>query len=65
MYYDPHLSFLDAVLTSVTAFHERIFSEPFLHHGAPRLWVTVFEAVMGLVIEGVFIAIVTQKFFGK
>jgi uncharacterized protein YjbI with pentapeptide repeats len=65
MYYEPHLSFLDAVLTSVTAFHGRVFSEPFLHPGEPQLWVTAFEAVMGLVIEGVFIAMLTQKFFGK
>ena len=65
IYYEPHLSFLDALLTSITAFHGRVFSEPFLHPGAPQLWVTAFEAVAGLVIEGVFIAMLTQKFFGK
>jgi len=65
IYYEPHLSFLDAVLISVTAFHGRVFSEPFLHSGEPQLWVTAFEAVMGLVVEGVFIAMLAQKFFGK
>jgi hypothetical protein len=65
VYYEPHLSFLDAILTSVTAFHGRVFSEPFLHPDAPQLWVTAFEAVAGLVIEGVFIAMLTQRFFGK
>ncbi len=65
MYYEPHLSFLEAVLTSITAFHGRVFSEPFLRPGEPQLWVTAFEAVMGLVIEGVFIAMLAQKFFGK
>jgi len=65
MYYEPHLSFLDAVLTSVTAFHGRVFSEPFLRPGEPQLWVTAFEAVAGLVIEGVFIAMLTQRFFGR
>jgi uncharacterized protein YjbI with pentapeptide repeats len=65
MYYEPHLSLLEAVLTSVTAFHGRVFSEPFLRPGEPQLWVTAFEAVSGLVIEGVFIAMLTQKFFGK
>jgi uncharacterized protein YjbI with pentapeptide repeats len=65
VYYEPHLSFPDAVLTSVTAFHGRVFSEPFLHSGTPQLWVTAFEAVAGLIIEGVFIAMLTQKFFGK
>jgi hypothetical protein len=65
MYYQPHLSFLEAVLTSVTAFHGRVFSEPFLQPREPQLWVTAFEAVAVLVIEGVFIAMLTQKFFGK
>ena len=65
MYYEPHLSFLEAMLTSITAFHGRVFSEPFLRPGDPQLWVTAFEAVTGLVIEGVFIAMLTQKFFGK
>ena len=65
MYYQPHLSLLDAVLTSITAFHGRVFSEPFLRPGEPQLWVTAFEAIAGLVIEGVFIAMLTQKFFGK
>jgi uncharacterized protein YjbI with pentapeptide repeats len=65
MYYKPHLSILEAVLTSITAFHGRVFSEPFLQPGEPQLWVTAFEAVAGLVIEGVFIAMLTQKFFGK
>ena len=64
-YYEPHLSFLNAVLTSITAFHGRVFSEPFQNPGEPQLWVTAFEAVMGLVIESVFIAMLTQKFFGK
>ncbi len=65
MYYEPHLSLLEAVLTSVTAFHGRVFSEPFLRPGEPQLWVTAFEAVAGLIVEGVFIAMLTQKFFGK
>jgi hypothetical protein len=65
MYYEPHLSFLEAILTSVTAFQGRVFSEPFLQSEEPQLWVTAFEAVAGLVIEGVFIAMLTQKFFGK
>lgn len=65
MHYEPHLTLLEALLTSITAFHGRVFSEPFLQPGEPQLWVTAFEAVAGLVIEGVFIAMLTQKFFGK
>jgi uncharacterized protein YjbI with pentapeptide repeats len=63
MFYGPQMSLLDAVLTSITAFHGRVFSEPFQH--SPQLWITAFEAIAGLVIEGVFIAMLTQKFFGK
>jgi uncharacterized protein YjbI with pentapeptide repeats len=65
MFYGPHLSFLDALLTSVTAFHGRVFSEPFLLPGEPQLWMTAFEAIAGLVIESVFIAMLVQRFFGK
>ncbi len=57
IFYEPRLSFLDAVLISITAFHGRVFSEPFLRPGDPQLWVTAFEAVAGLVVEGVFIAL--------
>jgi len=32
--------------------------------GTP-FWVTAFEAVAGLVVEGVFIAMLAQRFFGK
>ncbi len=63
IFYGPQMSPLDAVLTSITAFHGRVFSEPFQH--SPQLWVTAFEAIAGLVLEGVFIAMLTQKFFGK
>ena len=65
LYYEPHLSLLEAVLTSITAFHGRVFSEPFLQPGDPQLWITAFEAIAGLIIESVFIAMLTQKFFGK
>lgn len=63
IFYGPQMSPLEAVLTSITAFHGRVFSEPFQH--SPQLWVTALEAIAGLVIEGVFIAMLTQKFFGK
>jgi hypothetical protein len=59
------ISLKSATVVSITAFHGRVFSEPFLRPGEPQLWVTAFEAVAGLVIEGVFIAMLAQKFFGK
>ncbi len=64
IYYAPHLSLLQAFLESITAFHGRVFYEAFTPD-TPQIWVTAFEAIMGLVIEGVFIAMLAQKFFGK
>ena len=57
------LSWPEALLTSVTAFHGRVFSNASL--SGLQLWVTAFEAVAGFVIEGIFIAMLTQRFFGK
>ncbi len=60
----PHLGWQDALLASITAFHGRVFSEQFVI-GSPQAWVTALEAVAGLVVEGVFIAMLAQRFFGK
>ncbi|HEU5440761.1 MAG TPA: pentapeptide repeat-containing protein [Ktedonobacterales bacterium] len=60
----PHLLPHEALLVSVTAFHGRVFAEQF-HVQSLQAWVTAFEAVAGLVIEGVFIAMLAQRFFGK
>ena len=46
------------------AFHGRVFYELF-NPGEPQIWITAFEAVLGLIIEGVFIAMLAQQFFGK
>jgi len=60
----PHLSPAEALLVSVTAFHGRVFSEQF-GPGSPQLWVTAIEAIAGLIVEGVFIAMLTQRFFNR
>jgi hypothetical protein len=52
----------DALLASVTAFHGRVFAGQF-GLGMPQSWVTAAEAVVGLVIESVFVAMLTQRFF--
>jgi uncharacterized protein YjbI with pentapeptide repeats len=64
MYHPPHLTLLQAFLESITAFHGRVFSQLFTPD-APQIWVTAFEAIAGLIIESVFIAMLTQRFFGK
>jgi hypothetical protein len=61
----PHIStFWQALSLSVTAFHGRVFSNPFLLT-EPQLVVTALEAIFGLGIEGVFIAMLTQRFFNR
>jgi len=62
--YPPHLAPHEALLASVTAFHGRVFSEQF-SAGSPQAWFAAFEAIAGTVIEGVFIALLAQRFFGR
>lgn len=64
MYHSPHLTLIQAFLESITAFHGRVFYELFTPD-TPQIWVTAFEAIAGLVLESVFIAMLTQRFFGK
>lgn len=64
MFYPPHLPLLQALLESITAFHGRVFLEQF-NPNTPQIWFTAFEAIAGLIIEGVFIAMLIQRFFGK
>jgi uncharacterized protein YjbI with pentapeptide repeats len=62
--YGPLLAPHEALLVSVTAFHGRVFAEAF-QVTSPAAWVAAAEAVLGLVIEGVFIAMLTQRFFSR
>ena len=63
-HYTPHPTLAQTFLESITAFHGRVFLEQFTL-GSPQIWATALEAVTGLVIEGVFIAMLVQRFFGK
>lgn len=60
----PLLAPHEALLVSVTAFHGRVFAEAF-QVTSPAAWVAAAEAVLGLLIESVFIAMLTQRFFSK
>jgi hypothetical protein len=62
--YGPLLAPHEALLVSVTAFHGRVFAEAF-RVTSPAAWIAAGEAVMGLLIEGVFIAMLTQRFFSR
>jgi uncharacterized protein YjbI with pentapeptide repeats len=60
----PHISWVEAFILSITAFHGRVFSSPFLPD-SPQSIVTAVEAMVGFTFEGIFIAMLTQRFFGR
>lgn len=60
----PHLTWIDALLVSVTAFHGRVFSAGFLI-GSAQATVSAIEAITGLLFEAIFVAMLTQRFFSK
>ena len=60
----PHpMNVLDSIILSITAFHGRVFSSPF-SLGSLSGVVAACEAITGLLFEGIFIAMLTQRFFG-
>jgi uncharacterized protein YjbI with pentapeptide repeats len=64
MHYPPPIPLSQAFFESITAFHGRVFFEQFSLN-TPQILVTAGEAIAGLVVEGVFIAMLTQRFFGR
>jgi hypothetical protein len=62
---DHHpLAMHQAFLVSLTAIHGRVFFEPF-GLSSVLLWVAAIESVVGIVIEGVFVAMLVQRFFAR
>jgi uncharacterized protein YjbI with pentapeptide repeats len=59
------LSWFDAAVVSLTAFHGRGFLAENMKPGDPMSAVAAAEAVVGLVIEASFIAIFTKWFLGE
>jgi hypothetical protein len=54
----------DAFQLSLTAVHGRVFFEQ-LGLGSAVAWTAAIESVFGIVIEGVFVAMLIQRFFGR
>ena len=54
---------LDALQISLNAIHGRVF---FVQFGLDTLqsWLATIESIFGIVIEGVFVAMLIQRFFG-
>jgi uncharacterized protein YjbI with pentapeptide repeats len=67
MYYalGSHLSWNEALVISMTAFHGRGFFPGTFSPGDPLAFASAVEAFVGLIIEVTFIATLTQRFFGK
>src|SRR5258708_38150179 len=53
----------DAFLVSLSAIHGRTTFEQ-LGAWSPAAWVAAVESGVGIVIEGVFVAMLVQRFFG-
>jgi uncharacterized protein YjbI with pentapeptide repeats len=54
----------NAFQVSLTAIHGRVFFEQF-GIGSALAWVAAVESVAGIVIEGVFVAMLVQRFFAR
>jgi uncharacterized protein YjbI with pentapeptide repeats len=59
-----HLEWQQALLVSITAIHGRVFFEQFGLDN-PLAWVAAVESVVGIVIEGVFVAMLIQRWFQR
>jgi hypothetical protein len=53
----------NALLVSLTAIHGRTFFEQFAF--TAQGWVAAVESIIGIVIEGMFVAMLIQRFFGR
>jgi uncharacterized protein YjbI with pentapeptide repeats len=58
------VSWREATVLSITAFHGRVFSAPFAAN-SPQTIVTAAEAISGFLFEGLFIAMLAQRVFGR
>jgi len=60
-----HLSWNEALVISMSAFHGRGFFPGTFSPGDPLAFASAVEAFVGLIIEVTLIATLTQRFFGK
>jgi uncharacterized protein YjbI with pentapeptide repeats len=54
----------DALLVSLTALHGRVFQEQ-LGTFTPAAWIAAVESICGIVVEGIFVAMLIQRFFTR
>lgn len=60
-----HLTWFEAIVVSMTAFHGRGFFANQFQPGDPQAFVAAFEAFVGLLIEVTLIATLTRRLFGQ
>ncbi len=58
----PHT--LDALQISLNAIHGRVFFAQF-NLDTFQSWLATAESIVGIVVEGIFVAMLIQRFFGK
>jgi uncharacterized protein YjbI with pentapeptide repeats len=58
------LQWYQSLLVSLTAIHGRVFFETFGLNSS-QSWIAAVESVVGIVIEGVFVAMLIQRIFSK
>jgi uncharacterized protein YjbI with pentapeptide repeats len=56
------LQWYQSLLVSLTAIHGRVFFETFGLNSSES-WIAAIESVVGIIIEGVFVAMLIQRFF--
>jgi hypothetical protein len=54
----------DALLVSLTALHGRVFQEQ-LGTFTAAAWIAAAESICGIVVEGIFVAMLIQRFFAR
>jgi uncharacterized protein YjbI with pentapeptide repeats len=59
-----HLAMHQAILVSLTAIHGRVFFSSFGLDNV-QSWIAAVQSVVGIVIEGVFVAMLVQRFFAR
>lgn len=61
----PHVDVVQSVVQSITAFHGRVFDPGAVKPDSPDSIVASFEAITGFLFEGLFIAMLAQRVFGR
>jgi hypothetical protein len=61
----PHLAWYDALLASFTDIHGRVPVNGIFKMHSWQEWPAALESVTGIVTEGVFIAMLIQRFFSR